>query len=229
MVNIGQSSVRLVARAACHACQGTGTDMAFDGPCAMCSEDIPYAATVKQAAPETGGREQTNDRELAQWLRGQSWSSFATDLTAFFDRRGYLTDKQRSAAMSMRAKVEARNAERARIAADRGTGHVIGRATVTEEGFYSHDGIVYEVVRGQTGNLYAKVLVAMGTRKNGKPRFRFEYDRGAIFRLSATDKMSLDDAKAFGRNTGTCCVCGRELTNAASIAAGIGPICANRF
>lgn len=36
-------------------------------------------------------------------------------------------------------------------------------------------------------------------------------------------------AKAYGLRTGSCSCCGRELTNADSIALGIGPICAERF
>lgn len=36
-------------------------------------------------------------------------------------------------------------------------------------------------------------------------------------------------AIAYGRRTGNCCICGRELTNHASIDLGIGPICAGRM
>jgi uncharacterized protein YhfF len=36
-------------------------------------------------------------------------------------------------------------------------------------------------------------------------------------------------AVAYGRKTGTCSCCGRELTNHASIEAGIGPICAQKW
>ena len=33
----------------------------------------------------------------------------------------------------------------------------------------------------------------------------------------------------YGKATGQCCVCGRELTNEESVSRGIGPICAERF
>lgn len=36
-------------------------------------------------------------------------------------------------------------------------------------------------------------------------------------------------AKAFGKHTGRCSCCGRELTDPASIAAGIGPVCAENY
>ena len=33
----------------------------------------------------------------------------------------------------------------------------------------------------------------------------------------------------FGRATGVCCICGRQLTNEESVARGIGPICASEY
>jgi hypothetical protein len=39
----------------------------------------------------------------------------------------------------------------------------------------------------------------------------------------------LEAARLHGQRTGSCSCCGRELTNAESIALGIGPICRERF
>lgn len=39
----------------------------------------------------------------------------------------------------------------------------------------------------------------------------------------------LEQAVAYGKRTGRCCLCNRTLTNKASIDAGIGPICASNF
>jgi len=74
-----------------------------------------------------------------------------------------------------------------------------------------------------SGNLYAKELVRDGDR------WTFEYARGAMRSLSASSKMSLAEAKEFGALYGTCCVCGRTLTNETSIEEGIGPVCGGRF
>lgn len=60
-------------------------------------------------------------------------------------------------------------------------------------------------------------------------RVTFEYAKGVIRNLSEATLMSLDEAKAFGALYGTCCVCGRTLTDEGSIEAGIGPVCAKRF
>lgn len=95
------------------------------------------------------------------------------------------------------------------------------KPAVVEAGMYRTEaGEIFKVqpARG-TGNLYAKVLTPEG----------FVYAQGAIRKLSADDKMTLEQAKAFGVATGVCCVCGRDLTDQTSVEAGIGPVCAKRW
>lgn len=85
-------------------------------------------------------------------------------------------------------------------------------------------GSVWKVQAGRdSGNLYAKVLRVLD---GGAV---FDYDAGAIRRIRPEWRMTLEEAAEFGRATGVCCCCGRELTNPASIEAGIGPICAAKF
>lgn len=81
---------------------------------------------------------------------------------------------------------------------------------------------VQKAVHG-SGHLYAKELVKEGDR------WVFEYAKGAMRMLSASTLMSLAEAKEFGALYGTCCVCGRTLTNETSIEEGIGPVCSGRF
>lgn len=50
-----------------------------------------------------------------------------------------------------------------------------------------------------------------------------------VAELEAFAKSPLEGAKAFGRKTGTCCFCARELTDATSMANGYGPICAEKW
>jgi len=59
--------------------------------------------------------------------------------------------------------------------------------------------------------------------------FDFEYARGAIFNLSETDRMSLEEAKKFMIRYGRCIVCRRKLKVAESVERGIGPICIKYF
>lgn len=114
--------------------------------------------------------------------------------------------------------------------------------TPASEGMHRLNGVIYKVQRALygSGNLYAKRLVLeepdCGGCQNGEYcevpcqwSASFEYAQGAIKELSETTKMTLEQAKEWGVLYGTCCVCGRTLTNEDSIAAGIGPICAGRF
>ena len=96
-----------------------------------------------------------------------------------------------------------------------------------EEGMYRKGGVIFRVHRSrESGNLYAKRL-ELDLMGSGKPSF--VYAKGAIMSITTDDKMSRDDAKAFGVETGICCVCSAYLTDAKSVAEGIGPVCAKRF
>lgn len=87
-------------------------------------------------------------------------------------------------------------------------------------GMYTKNGEVYKVqVSRESGRLYAKRLV--GTS--------WEYAAGATRELTTEDRMTLEQAKEYGKLTHVCCNCARELTNPDSIEQGIGPICAGKF
>jgi hypothetical protein len=95
-------------------------------------------------------------------------------------------------------------------------------AGVSELGMYrTPNGDIYRVHQSrETGNLYAKKLDIIS--------HKFEYEQGAMRKLKASDKMTLEQAKAWGMETGICCVCGAFLTDERSVAEGIGPVCAGR-
>lgn len=103
------------------------------------------------------------------------------------------------------------------------------RVVVTEDGMYrTADGTIWKVQRAihGTGNLYAKRLNPPASYGG---RATFTFVPGAIRDLVPADRMSLEDARAFGALYGTCCNCGRTLTNETSIDLGIGPVCRKGF
>jgi hypothetical protein len=62
-----------------------------------------------------------------------------------------------------------------------------------------------------------------------KPTVRFDYrGRKPLYKLTPEMRLTIEEAKEFGALYGTCCICGRTLTNELSIALGIGPVCGNR-
>jgi hypothetical protein len=87
-------------------------------------------------------------------------------------------------------------------------------------------GQIYKIQHAHNGSgaLYVKVW--------DKEAESFEYVGGgrAVYNVTREcRRMTLDEAKSFGQLYGTCCMCGRTLTDEDSIAAGIGPICASKF
>lgn len=97
-----------------------------------------------------------------------------------------------------------------------------GAERVSDEGMYRNaEGEIFRVQRSkESGNLYAKRLDIIDGG--------FVYEAGAIRNLKPSDRMTLDEAKAFGVEYGICCVCGAFLTNEVSVAEGIGPVCGGR-
>lgn len=104
-----------------------------------------------------------------------------------------------------------------------------------EDGMYLFDGNYYKVqhaVHG-SGNQYAKVAVIEDVPSHlgaahDEVTVRFEYARGVVAKLRPEHKLTYEQAKAFGALYGTCCRCGKTLTDELSIALGIGPVCGGR-
>ncbi len=89
-----------------------------------------------------------------------------------------------------------------------------------DEGMYRVGEDIFKVYRTrETDQLVTKQLVEGHFEYTGKKPLRF---------IKARHRMSLDEAKAYGKVTGTCCVCSRKLTKESSIQAGIGPVCAGK-
>jgi hypothetical protein len=101
------------------------------------------------------------------------------------------------------------------------------KAEPLTDGMYRKDETIYKIQRAVhgSGHLYAKRLVP-GDGYGAKASF--VYAPGAMKVLTLADKMTLAEAKEWGALYGTCCVCGRTLTNEQSIEAGIGPVCAGK-
>lgn len=93
-------------------------------------------------------------------------------------------------------------------------------AQVTEGMYKTSEGKIFKVyLNTEKSRLLAKELI------DGK----FVYQGMATRFVKASERMSIEEAKAYGKRTGQCCVCSRTLTVKESIEAGIGPICASRF
>lgn len=92
-------------------------------------------------------------------------------------------------------------------------------------GMYRRADRLYRVYPARNGgHLLAKQLVSNGPDGG----WSFEYAGSAPRFVSPVDRMTLEEAKAWGAQYGSCCVCGALLTDPESVARGIGPICGGR-
>lgn len=95
------------------------------------------------------------------------------------------------------------------------------KAAPPAAGYYVYKNEVYKVqVSPSTGNSYAKVF----TQEGG-----WLYAQGMVNKMHDAQALTLEKAKEFGHLYGSCIICGRTLTDEASIDAGIGPVCAGKL
>lgn len=94
---------------------------------------------------------------------------------------------------------------------------------LVREGVYrrSSDGEMFRVQTSQdSGRRYAKLLLPSGG---------WGYEKGAIFTLKASERLTVEDLAKWGLSTGVCAICARLLSTPESVARGIGPVCASRY
>lgn len=138
-------------------------------------------------------------------------NSFYASLFQQFERNGVLSEKQ---ILAVLRGIERDNAD---ARADLNP--------VTEAGLYRDGDTVYRVKWNKEGtNLYAVRFIPEATTKSE----RFVYEGGAVKRLNADNRLTVEEAEKLGALFGVCCVCGAELTNAKSVARGIGSVCAKK-
>lgn len=151
------------------------------------------------------------DLALAHLEANAERSSFLASVLAYFRKNGTLTERQLSAVLNDITRSKRKEASTAN--------------PVTEVGMYRNSNGVFRVKKSrESGNLYAMRFIPEATTK----RERFVYERGGIYSLTASDRMTVEQAQELGALVGACCVCGADLTDEKSIRAGIGPVCAKR-
>jgi len=188
-------------------------------------------------APENKAKFNEANPGLIEALKElSSWNSFAASLVEQFSDRGSLSDKQTGAAIAMLMKVKANKSARAE-APSVDLSNIVAIFDKAHEAiktpkFRFEDLVISRApdAGANAGALYVKVDGQyMGKVKEGKffgIRFTPE---DTLSKLKQIAESPLSAAVAYGRRTGACACCGRELTVHASIERGIGPICAERF
>ena len=186
--------------------------------------------------------QEENDKLLRFLSNASEWSSFAASLMESFSQRGNLSEKQLAAGQSMMDKAEARKIEKAAEAQNGPKLDVSAIeklfATASASGlkrpvFRAADGIAVSLAPAtgrNAGALYVKENDEYaGKIVNGVYQATRTASEAVLPRLMAIAVDPLGEATLYGKQTGTCGCCGRELTDPSSIEAGIGPICAGKW
>lgn len=175
-----------------------------------------------------------------------SWNNFVADLLRQFDERGSLSDKQAAAGLNQVEKAAARDAQRAaEKAAKEAAAPVVELSNVRalfetakanglkKPGLWFGDLKISEApaTGANAGALYVKRNGEYAGKIVGN---KFKASWGVKEEPILADLLAIaaDPAEVLrvkGKETNRCCCCGRELTDPASVAAGIGPICATNW
>jgi hypothetical protein len=160
-----------------------------------------------------GGPDEEMER-LIHWLEQQTWSEFALSLADQYRTKGSLSPKQEASARSMRQKIIARAT-------------TLDISRIPAGTFALGSGEIIEVSKpSKRSSWHGWIFVKSGTGEklgNQKP--------GATYRGKVTEGLQeiLEDPMAaavrYGKLTGTCSICGRQLTDEDSVDRGIGPVC----
>lgn len=197
----------------------------FDDPSFVLGQSHPlYDETVKKPR----GNATT---ELVTFLRAQTWSDFAQSLADFHDRNGYLTEKQVASATSMKAKIDARQAEKTSSAPAPDSGLDL---TDLPSGYYGvpqgETRLKVRVNQVTSGKWAGWTFVDDGAEYGAQTKYGAQRP-GQTYQGQIQDQLRriMEDVpaalKAYGDLTGRCGICNRKLEDEESVARGIGPIC----
>jgi hypothetical protein len=169
---------------------------------------------------------------------------FAGSMADGWDRYGSLTPRQRPHAIRLIAASTAPAPPRARSIGD--FAPMLAMFTTARE----HIRNPKLRIRNEAGRILMLSVAKEGTREPGTinvvdkdgtwygriradgtfaPSHRDAPSAATVAALHAFAAAPAQTARAYGRDTGECCCCGRMLTDPRSISSGIGPVCAARF
>lgn len=235
----------------CFKCKGTGKLTFKTSP-----DERAKAADARERAADRKARELSEQVEIFTvehaddfaWMTAKAGSfDFATSMLEALNKYGRLTERQLATVIRLRLADAERQAARKVEAEQRAANAPVVDAGRIEQAFATAQGNGVKRPRMTLDGF--KISLAPATGRNAGALYvvrkaddqylgkimdgRFSRVRECDAATEAHVVRIINDPKgeaiAYGQRTGNCCICNRELTNHASIDAGIGPICAERF
>jgi hypothetical protein len=228
----------------CFACKGKGFFLSSAGDRAKARQKRAENKITKLVAAQMAFNEQ--HPTLIGDLKGMvGWNNFAASLVEQFNTKGSLSENQTNAAYKMIAKCaetkarKAKEREAAAVEVDLSTikdmfNHAVGKGHKRPK--YRAEGLIISRAPDHgrnAGSLYVKTIESDQYQGKITAENKFyavgsaDAATGESLKLIAADPSAA--AMRYGQRTGSCGVCGRELTNSESIDRGIGPICADNM
>ena len=165
-----------------------------------------------------------------------SWNSFARSLVDQIYLKGSLSEKQMFAASAMLMKIKKNKEERQSNLVSIDLSNVKKIFDKAHEAIKTPKFRVDNMVLSRApdsganaGAIYVKVDGEYAGKVTGGYFIPCRAPEGTLEKLQEIAKDPLASAVAYGKKTGNCSCCGRELTKHNSIEKGIGPICAERW
>lgn len=232
----------------CTQCKGNGVKLFASSP-----EQRAKARAASRAAKERkAAAHQTKVQAwfdahpaITAWFAESKNFEFAQSLEGAVRKYGALTERQLEAAERMVAKSNERKAARAAEAAARLEAAPAVNSDRLEVAFRTaqENGLKWPKIKlgeikispaGANSKNAGALYVKAGEQYLGKVMGgKFLSVRECTAEQSQVVVDLINDpagyAEAYGKRTGVCCICSRELTAGESIDRGIGPICASKF
>lgn len=239
----------------CFHCKGTGKVTFKTSPEARAKSAEQRAALADRKRQELAAQVKVwieENKAETQWIieAGNRGFGFASQMFEALNTYGSLTERQLAAVRRCMAKDAERAEERQKIA-ERAPDvneqaldriHAAFNAALANDIKFPKlrlDAFIFSLVRSgiNEGSIYVKSIEKDDL---GERRYLGKITEGRFFKaFKTTDEEQAQiiaaasdpeaAAIAYGRRLGACSVCGRKLTNHASIDAGIGPICRSKF
>lgn len=183
-----------------------------------------------------------NEELIAFLYANADWSDFYRSIRDQFFDKGTLSDKQLDAVKRGMAKAEARKAEkqtkRMEAAPEINISAIEALFETARESGLKRLAFRTDRLTVSPAPANGRNAGALYVKDNGEYAGKIVEGKFLALRETAADvsekliELAADPAgvaRMYGKQTGVCCCCGRELTDPASVAAGIGPICADNW
>jgi hypothetical protein len=232
----------------CFPCNGTGNGLSIDAKAVRARERKVEKAQAAAAAHDARvAAWKAAHPDVMAWFAANPNFEFANSLAGSLQKFGSLTDNQLAAVRKCIEGQKVRDAQRAAERAARvvdvggeGLAKVLhhfaqARASGLKNPALVFEGVCFKPAKKYPGELYVTGGRAFESAYFGRVNAQGKFDPTRAVTpetLEAIKRIGADpvaEAVAYGKRTGICCCCGRELTNEGSIDAGIGPICAEKW